>query len=189
MIHDHNIYELPEDLPVPQDDGACNHLYNKDLPEIELTGTNGITYDLSRIKTTVVVFTFPRTGIPGQLPLVDNWNEIPGARGCTPQTCGYRDNYAGFKLSTAQVFGMSSQNPAYQKEMAERLQLPFPILSDERLAFTLAMQLPTFEAAGQTLIKRLAFIAKEGKIVQVFYPVFPPEENARQVLEWLEKSQ
>jgi peroxiredoxin (alkyl hydroperoxide reductase subunit C) len=173
---------LPANLPIPVDDGAAAHLTGMRIPRIALLATNGKMVDLAGVPGTVVVFAYPRTGQPGVDPLVPDWDEIPGARGCTPHTSGYRDLHARFVAHGAHVFGLSTQNTAYQRELVERLHVPFPILSDEKLALTHALRLPTFEVAGLTLIKRLAWIARDGKIERVFYPVFPPDQNAANVL-------
>jgi peroxiredoxin len=136
-----------------------------------------------------VVFAYPRTGEPGKISLVDDWDMIPGARGCTPQTCSFRDLFAELKATGAQhVLGLSTQSNAYQTEMASRLHLPFPVLSDEKLELTRALNLPTMEVAGLTLIKRLALIIDDARITHVFYPVFPPDRNAPDVLNWLRKN-
>ena len=136
-----------------------------------------------------MVFAYPRTGVPGQISLVDDWDMIPGARGCTPQTCAFRDLHkVMIAAGAARVFGLSTQDPAYQREAAERLHLPFPLLSDEKLALTKALRLPTMQVAGMTLIKRLALVIDDGRISKVFYPVFPPDRNAGDVLAWLEQN-
>jgi peroxiredoxin len=182
----HDPMVLPADLPVPIDDGATAHLAGMQLPDIALAATDGSTVSLARLAGRTVVYAYPRTGEPGKAMLVPEWDQIPGARGCTPQSCGFRDHHAELKAAGAdQVFGLSTQATAYQQEMAERLHLPFPVLSDEGLAFTGALRLPTFEAAGLTLIKRLALIIDAGRITHVFYPVFPPDRNAGDVLAWL----
>jgi peroxiredoxin len=173
---------LPADLPVPVDDGAAAHLTGARIPSAALRSTSGDTIDLAAIAGTVVVFAYPRTGQPGVDPLVPNWDEIPGARGCTPHTSGFRDLHADFVAQGATVFGLSTQDSAYQRELVERLHVPFPILSDEPLLLTHALRLPTMEIAGLTLIKRLAWIARDGVIERVFYPVFPPNRNAEVVL-------
>jgi peroxiredoxin len=173
---------LPDDLPVPEDDGAANHLTGARIPHAPLLGTNGKTIDLAGVPGTVVVFAYPRTGKPNVDPLVPEWDEIPGARGCTPHTSGYRDLYAEFRARGASVFGLSTQDTQYQRELAERIHVPFPILSDEKLVLTHALKLPTMEIAGLTLIKRIAWIARDGVIEHVFYPVFPPNKNAEVVL-------
>jgi peroxiredoxin len=182
----HDPTVLPADLPIPVDDGATRHLPGIQLPNVELRATDGSTVSLARLAGRSVVYAYPRTGEPGKAMLVPEWNQIPGARGCTPQSCAFRDHHAELKAAGAdQVFGLSTQSTAYQREMAERLHLPFPVLSDEALALTRALRLPTFEAAGLTLIKRLALIVDDGRITHVFYPVFPPDRNAADVLAWL----
>jgi peroxiredoxin len=173
---------LPDDLPIPEDDGAAAHLAGTRLPSLTLTATDGAPVDLASIPGRVVVFAYPRTGRPGEPSLVDDWDAIPGARGCTPQTCAFRDLHAEFAAVGARVFGLSTQDTAYQREMVERLQVPFPVLSDAGLALTRALRLPTMDVAGQTLIKRMAWIARDGTIERVFYPVFPPDRNAADVL-------
>ena len=180
-----NVYELPRDLPVPQDDGACRHLPGMRLPRLALASTGGRTVDLRALHGRTVVYCYPRTGRPDQ-ELLPGWNEIPGARGCTPQSCAFRDHFEELKRAgAAQVFGLSTQDTAYQREAVKRLHLPFELLSDGKLAFARALKLPTFEIAGMTLIKRLALIVRDGVIEHVFYPVFPPDHNAGDVLAWL----
>jgi peroxiredoxin len=182
-----NLYELPKDLPVPQDDGASAHLTGMKFPRVTLASTGGGKVDLSALKGTTVVYIYPRTGRPDQ-ELLPGWNDIPGARGCTPQSCAFRDHYQELKdAGASHVFGLSTQDTAYQREAAERLHLPFELLSDEQLAFARALKLPTFDVAGMRLIKRMALIAREGIIEKVFYPVFPPDRNAGDVLDWLSK--
>lgn len=155
------------------------------MPSLSLHATDGTTIDLSSLPGLVVVYAYPRTGIPG----VENpagWDLIPGARGCTPQSCAFRDHFAELKaLGVNHLFGLSTQDTAYQREAANRLHLPFPILSDERLVLTGALRLPTFQASGMTLLKRLTLVIKDGKIEHVFYPVFPPDQNASDVITWL----
>ncbi len=180
-----NLYELPPGLPVPQDDGACDHLAGSRLPRLALASTAGRSVDLSRLRGRTVVFCYPRTGRPDR-ELPAGWNEIPGARGCTPQSCAFRDHFEELKhAGAAHVFGVSTQDTAYQQEAVARLHLPFELLSDEKLEFARALKLPTFEVAGMTLIRRLTLIARDGAIEHVFYPVFPPDQNAEQVLSWL----
>jgi peroxiredoxin len=176
---------VPPDLPRPEDDGACDHLPGMRLPQVALPATDGGIVDLSTLRGRVAVFAYPRTGRPGDAPLVPDWDNIPGARGCTPQTCGFRDLAAEFAALDCRIFGLSTQDTEYQREMAERLRLPFPILSDAGLQLARELRLPTFEAAGQTLLKRLAWVARDGVIEKVFYPVFPPDRNADDVLSWL----
>ena len=185
MMDERSLSTLPPDLPVPVDDGAAAHLTGMRLPHVELPATDGTAVDLAAVPGTVVVFAYPRTGRPGEPSLVDDWDLIPGARGCTPHTCGFRDLHAEFEALGARVYGLSTQDTAYQREMVERLDVPFPVLSDAELRLTRALGLPTFEVAGQTLMKRLAWIACDGVIERVFYPVFPPDRNADEVLEAL----
>ncbi len=183
MMHD--VHHIPEGLPAPVDDGACAHLPGRALPSILLASTDGKNVDLARVDGGCVVFVYPRTGKPGQKPLVDDWDAIPGARGCTPQTCGFRDHFAELRQLDLGVYGLSTQDTEYQREMATRLSLPFSILSDGMLRLTSALELPVFQVAGQTLLKRLAWYAEDGVIKKVFYPVFPPDQNATAVLAWL----
>jgi peroxiredoxin len=185
MSRSDNLYELPKNLPIPIDDGACDHLTGLRLPSVPLMSTAGTPVDLAHLSGITVVYCYPRTGRPDQDP-PDGWDLIPGARGCTPQSCAFRDHYQQLRqVGVAQVCGLSTQTSSYQREAVERLHLPFALLSDAELAFTRALQLPTFEVAGMTLIKRLTLIITNGKIVKVFYPVFPPDQNAAEVLTWL----
>jgi peroxiredoxin len=173
-------------IPAPEDDGAANHLTGMTIPPVSLRATNDTAVTLSELTGRTVVFGYPRTGEPGKIGLVDDWDMIPGARGCTPQTCSFRDLFAELKAAGAKhVFGLSTQSNAYQTEMAGRLHLPFPVLSDEQLELSDALSLPTMEVADFTMIKRMAMIIDDGKITHVFYPVFPPDRNAGDVLEWL----
>lgn len=178
---------LPSNLPEPADDGACDHLEGMRLPSITLAATNGQTVDLAALAGRVVVYCYPRTGRPGE-PSPDGWDAIPGARGCTPQSCAFRDHYAELRRLGAEVFGLSAQDTAYQREAAERLHLPFPLLSDADLRFAHALRLPTFSAAGMTLLKRVTLLVRDGQIENVWYPVFPPEKNAGEVVRWLEEN-
>jgi peroxiredoxin len=175
-------------IPAPLDDGAAAHLEGMQVPDVALPATDGSEVSLAKIAGRVVVFAYPRTGQPGQASRVDDWDMIPGARGCTPQACAFRDLHKELvEAGAARVFGLSTQDTGYQREAAGRLHLPFPLLSDERLQLTQALNLPTLEVAGQTLIKRLAMIVDDGKIAKVFYPVFPPDRNAADVLAWLKE--
>jgi peroxiredoxin len=176
---------LPADLPVPVDDGACDHLIGMRVPAIALPSTAGrdvVLAETGRPRT--IVYAYPRTGEPDK-PSPDGWDAIPGARGCTPQSCSFRDHHQELLDLGAEVFGLSTQTTAYQQEMAARLHLPFEVLSDADLRLTKALRLPTFEAAGMTLIKRLTLVLQGGRIEHVFYPVFPPDESAAQTLAWL----
>jgi len=183
ILHDPTV--LPPDLPVPVDDGAALHLTGMRMPAITLAATGGSPVDLSKLEGRTVVYAYPRTGRPGQ-PLIEGWNAIPGARGCTPQSCGFRDHFAELRgLGVAHLYGLSTQDTDYQHEVVVRLHLPFAILSDEKFALTRALRLPTFEAGGLTLLKRLALVIDDGVIAKVFYPVFPPDRSAQEVADWL----
>ena len=176
-------------IPPPEDDGGARHLPGLAVPDVELAATDGTRVSLAKIAGRVVVFAYPRTGVPGQISPVDHWDMIPGARGCTPQACAFRDLHKDLAAAgAARVFGLSTQNTAYQREAAGRLHLPFPLLSDERLALANALRLPLMEVGGMTLIKRLALIIDDGRIAKVFYPVFPPDRNAGDVLAWLQQN-
>jgi peroxiredoxin len=175
---------LPDDLPVPEDDGAADHLPGARLPAIALPSTDGGSVRIDELAGLSVVFAYPRTGRPGQAPPGgdDDWNAIPGARGCTPEVCSFRDERARFAERGARILGLSTQDTEYQREAVERLRLPYPILSDERLELTRALGLPTFETDGLTLIKRLTLIVRDGAIADVVYPVFPPDQGAELAL-------
>ena len=179
-----NLNELPKDLPVPQDDGAADHLQGKRLPNVKLAATNGQVIDLGDLPGTVVIYCYPMTGRPN-VPLPDGWDQIPGARGCTPQSCSFRDNYQEIRALGADVIGLSVQNTDYQKEMAERLHLPFPVVSDIHYEFQKALSLPTFQAAGMTLLKRLTLIVKNGVVGEVHYPIFPSDSDPDWVIDRL----
>ena len=184
----HNPNILPPNIPVPQDDGAARHLSGAKLPDLTLPATDGKPVNLSKLKGRTVVYIYPRTGVPG-VDLPPGWNDIPGARGCTPQSCGFRDHFDELKrLGVAQLYGLSTQDTAYQQEAATRLHLPFAILSDEKMALTRALQLPTFTTSGMTLLKRMALVIDDGAITKAFYPVFPPDKNAAEVVAWLQAS-
>jgi peroxiredoxin len=174
---------LPDDLPVPENDGAADHLLNAAVPPISLLATTGEHVRLDEASRTVL-FAYPQTGVPGE-EMPPGWDAIPGARGCTPEACGFRDAHGQFTDLGARVLALSTQDSDYQREMAERLHLPFPVLSDERLELTRALRLPTFEAGGSTLLKRLTLVIDDGRISHVFYPVFPPDAHAGEVLDWL----
>lgn len=179
--------ELPADLPVPVDDGAADHLPGSAVPEIPLPATDGSWVDLAQTSAgqRVVVFGYPRTGRPGQDPLVPDWDAIPGARGCTPEACSFRDLHAEIAATGAVLFGLSTQDTDYQEEAAIRLGLSYPLLSDAELTLTRAMRLPTFTVAGQVLLRRQTLVLSGGAVEHVFYPVFPPDRAAAQVLDWL----
>ena len=178
-------FPLPTDLPRPVDDGAADHLLNMKLPKVSLRSTKGREVDLSDLRVNrTVIYCYPMTGVPGT-PLPEGWDAIPGARGCTPQACNFRDRHAELRSLGIDVFGLSTQSPEYQVEMADRLHLPFEVLSDEAFEFGDALRLPTFEADGKRLLKRLTLLVRLGRIEHVFYPVFPSNESADQVLRWL----
>jgi peroxiredoxin len=186
MTTAHNPNVLPPDIPAPQDDGGARHLTGLKLPAVVLAATDGSQVDLSKLSGRTVVYIYPRTGVPGQAP-PDGWDAIPGARGCTPQSCSFRDHFAELKrLGVGRLYGLSTQDTAYQREAAERLHLPFPVLSDASLALARAIRLPTFTVAGMTLLKRMALVIDDGVIGKVFYPVFPPDKNAEEVIAWLQ---
>jgi peroxiredoxin len=173
-------------IPAPSDDGGARHLTGLRLPDLSLPATDGTSVSLARLSGRTIAFLYPRTGRPGEIALVPDWDSIPGARGCTPQSCAFRDLHAELLAAgAARVFGLSTQSTDYQREAVARLHLPFPLLSDEALALARAVRLPTFEVAGQTLLKRMALILDDGRITRAFYPVFPPDRNAAEVLAWL----
>jgi peroxiredoxin len=181
-MHDLNPFPLPADLPVPEDDGAADHLDGMELPRVGLPSTQDGQVVLAELPGRSVLFCYPRTGVPGQ-EMPPGWDAIPGARGCTPEACGFRDRHELFADEGVRVLGLST--PDYQRELAERIHLPFPVLSDERLELVGALRLPTFEAGGSTLVKRITLAIRDGRIEHVFYPVFPPDAHAAEVLEWL----
>jgi peroxiredoxin len=185
MTTTHDPQHLPADLPVPQDDGAARHLVGLNLPPLELAATDGSKIDLAALKGRTVVYIYPRTGRPGQ-SLPAGWDAIPGARGCTPQSCSFRDHFGELgNLGVGHVFGLSTQDSDYQREAVERLHLPFPLLSDATLGFAQALNLPTFTVAGMTLLKRMVMVIDDGVVAKAFYPVFPPDESADEVVTWL----
>jgi len=184
----HNPNVLPPNIPVPQDDGAAKHLPASKLPDLTLPASDGNQVNLSKLKGRTVVYIYPRTGVPG-VDTPPGWDQIPGARGCTPQSCSFRDHFGELKrLGVGQVYGLSTQDTAYQTEAATRLHLPFAILSDNELALAKAINLPTFSTSGMTLLKRMALVIDDGTISKAFYPVFPPDKNAEEVIAWLQAS-
>ncbi|MQA26570.1 MAG: redoxin family protein [Micromonosporaceae bacterium] len=181
-----DFFTLPPDLPVPVDDGAADRLVGQPVPEVALPSTDGGLVHFTDFKASrTVVYCYPRTSRPGEPPLSEDWDLIPGARGCTPEACSFRDHHAELTALGAEVYGVSTQDTAYQQDAVQRLHLPFPLLSDATLELTRTLQLPTFEVAGQTLIKRLTFLVRTGRIEHVWYPVFPPDEHAEEVVTWL----
>jgi peroxiredoxin len=178
------LQELPKDLPEPTDDGAADHLPGTRIPPVSLMSTAGEPVDLSALAGRTVVYCYPLMGRPdSEMP--QGWDEIPGARGCTPQSCAFRDHHEELRTLGARVFGLSTQSTGYQREAVERLHLPYELLSDEDLVFAEALSLPTFEAEGMILLKRLTMVIDDGRIEKVFYPVFPPDKNAEEVIGWL----
>ncbi len=181
----HDPTVLPEDLPAPVDDGAADHLGGMPVPHVSLASTGGDAIDIAEIADALVLYVYPRTGRPDEA-IPEGWDAIPGARGCTPQACAFRDRFAGFAELGYSVAGLSAQSPEEQLETRERLHIPFHLLADPELRLAQALRLPTFAFGGVTLYKRLTLIAREGRILKVFYPVFPPDENAEQVLTWIQ---
>ena len=179
-----NLSDLPANLPAPIDDGAAAHLEGAKLPAVVIQATNGDQVNLSALSGRWVIYVYPMTGRPGTA-LPDGWDEIPGARGCTPQSCSFRDHHEELKTLNTGVYGLSTQTTDYQIEARDRLHLPFELLSDNSLALKAQLRLPTFTAAGMELFKRLTLIVENGTIQKVFYPVFPPDRNADDVLAWL----
>ena len=178
---------LPPGLPVPVDDGAADHLPGQAIPALTLPSTTGEPIDLATAATgTLVLFCYPRTGRPGEDP-PPGWDEIPGARGCTPQACAFRDHHAELDGLGARLLGLSAQSPEEQLEAAGRLGLPYPLLSDPGLALAAALRLPTFQVGSRRLYRRLTLVARAGRVVHVFYPVFPPDRNAAEVAAWLRR--
>lgn len=176
-------------LPAPEDDGAVAHLPGMRVPSVALAATGGGVVDLAVVPGRVVVFVYPMTGVPGEA-LPDGWDMIPGARGCTPQACAFRDLYADLQAAGASaVFGLSTQTPEAQAEAAARLHLPFPLLSDAGLALADGLQLPRFEAGGTERLKRVSLVMDDGVISKIFYPIFPPDQNAEIVLDWMRGGQ
>ena len=176
-----DVYSLPPNLPVPEDDGAADHLVGLELPDLELESSQGAV----NVRDLDVLYVYPRSGRPGE-PSLPGWDETPGARGCTPQSCGFRDAHDELRALGKRVAGLSTQSLEDQLEFAERNGMPFPVVSDPRRELGAALALPTFEIEGQVLYGRLALVAEDGRIVKVFYPVFPPDENAADVLRWLQ---
>ena len=181
-----NLNKTPPNLPVPIDDGLADHLIGMKLPSLSLVATNGTKVNLSQVQGRFVGYCYPRTGTPNT-SLPEGWDQIPGARGCTPQSCAYRDHYQELKALGAEVFGLSVHTTEYQTEMVNRLHLPFPVLSDEHFEFQRALNLPTFEVAGMTLLKRLTLIIKDGVVEAVHYPVFPSDSDPAWVFDKLSR--
>jgi peroxiredoxin len=182
-----NLGTLPPDLPCPRDDGACGHLAGLPIPQVRLPSTAGREIDLGALGSgRTVIYCYPRTGVPGE-GLPDGWDTIPGARGCTPEACAFRDHQSELAALGVTVFGLSTQDTAYERELVERLHLPFEILSDAGFQLTDTLRLPTFEVYGMRLIRRLTLVVRGGIVEHVFYPVFPPDAHAQEVVRWLER--
>ena len=181
-----DLTRLPDNLPAPADDGAAQHLTGSRLPAVTLPGTDGSTVALDRLGDgRTILYAYPLTGRPGT-DLPDDWDAIPGARGCTAEACAFRDHHADLLAAGASaVYGLSTEDTGYQREAVERLHLPFPVLSDATFALTHAMRLPTFDVHGRTLLRRLTMVVRDGVVEKVFYPVFPPDRHAAEVLAWL----
>lgn len=179
------IEQSPAGMPVPEDDGAADHLVGMVLPDVVLPATDGSDVRLSELAGRVVLYLYPMTGRPG-VALPDGWDEIPGARGCTPQSCGFRDHHDELRgLGVGHLYGISTQHSDDQREARDRLRLPFELLSDEARALSAALRLPLMEVEGRVLLRRMAIVAADARIVKVFYPVFPPDRNAADVIDWL----
>jgi peroxiredoxin len=179
-----NLSEIPDNIPIPEDDGAADHLVHSRLPELTLRATNNELINIGKLAGIVVLYIYPMTGKP-DTPLPHGWNEIAGARGCTPQSCGFRDHYSELQTLNTSVFGISVQETDYQLEAKERLNLPFELISDSKLLLKSTLNLPTFIVQDMELYKRITLIAKDGNIEKVFYPIFPPNENVDAVIKWL----
>ena len=183
-----NVYEIPSNLPIPTDDGSTDHLKGLRLPNVSLAATNGTTINLGEIKGKLVIYCYPMTGQPN-VALPEAWDQIPGARGCTPQSCSFRDHYQELQALGAEVLGLSVQTTEYQKEMVDRLHLPFPVVSDSDYRFQKALSMPTFVASGMTLLKRVTLIVSNGVIQAVHYPIFPSDSDPIWVIDYLKRHQ
>ena len=172
-----DVYSLPPNLPVPEDDGAADHLTGLEVPDLRLESSQGVV----NVRDFDVIYVYPRSGRPG-VPMLPGWDETPGARGCTPQSCAFRDAYPELGVPVA---GLSAQTLDDQLEFAERNRMPFPVIADPERKLGAALRLPEFEIAGLTLYRRITLVAQDARIVKVFYPVFPPDANAGDVLRWL----
>lgn len=179
-----DVLTLPDGLPVPIDEGACDHLQGMAIPAMRLPATDGAIIDLGNLPDRTVIYAYPRTRPPGEAAR-DDWDTIPGARGCTPETCAFRDHYAELRELGTSVYGLSTQSTAFQQEVVDRLHLPFSLLSDQRLELVQALRLPTMAFDGETLIRRLTLVIRNRAIEHVFYPIFPPDCHAHEVRDWL----
>ncbi len=185
-FHQNSFLDLPDNLPEPIDDGAANHLLGLNIPNVFLKSTNGSSVKLGELEGKYIIFCYPMTGVPG-VSMPNGWDEIPGARGCTPQVCSYRDKFSILKTHLDHIFGVSTQNTKYQKELRDRLELPYEILSDSELKFQKSLKLPVFNVENKVLLKRLTLIIDSGKISKVHYPVFPSIKDVDWVLEELSR--
>ena len=175
-------------IPEPKLDFNLEHLNQLIIPDLKLNSTDDTTVSLSNLKGITVIYVYPMTGVPGK-ELPEGWDEIPGARGCTPQSCSFRDNFSKLKkLGVNNIFGLSTQSTEYQKELATRLHLPYPILSDEKLEFSKKLKLPMFKVLKMNLLKRITLILKDNKIIKYFYPIFPPTKNIEDVINFFKNS-
>ena len=181
-----NVYEIPTGLPIPQDDGSTDHLKGLRLPNVSLKATDGTTINFGDIFNRLVIYCYPMTGQPN-VALPGDWDQIPGARGCTPQSCSFRDHYQELQALGAEVMGLSVQTTEYKKEMVDRLHLPFPVVSDADYQFQKALNMPTFVAAGMTLLKRVTLIANHGVIEAVHYPIFPSDSDPGWVIDYVRR--
>lgn len=179
-------FPLPDGLPVPEDDGAADHLQGREMPDVSLLATDGTTIDLRELRPRTVIYVYPMTGRPDEDVIPDGWEDIPGARGCTPESRGFRSHYDELlNHGIGEVYGLSTQTSEYQREARDRLQLPFQMLSDSEWELTTNLDLPTFTIGGNEFLKRLTLLVADGHIEHVFYPIFPPDEHASEVLEWV----
>lgn len=180
--------KLPDNLPIPVDDGACRHLVGRKLPTLQLTASSGRAVDVSKLSGLTVIYVYPISGGDDSI-LPDNWDSIPGARGCTPQSCSFRDHQDELARLGAKVFGLATQSPDYLRAEVARIHLPYELLSDQQLLFKNALSLPAFDVkvAGMTVLKRVTLICRDDEVIHVLYPVFPPDKSAEQVIEWLKQ--
>lgn len=182
-------FPLPDDLPVPEDDGAADHLRGMELPDLSLPATDGTAVGLTDLPARTVIYVYPLTGRPDEDVIPEGWEDVPGARGCTPESRGFRSHYDELRDSgVGAVFGLSTQSSEYQREARDRLDLPFEMLSDAERELTDELDLPTFTIGGEEYLKRLTLVVSDGRIEHVFYPIFPPDEHANEVLEWVQEN-
>ena len=179
-------FPLPDDLPVPEDDGAADHLRGAETVDVALPATNGATVSLRELPPRTVIYVYPLTGRPDTDVIPEGWEDVPGARGCTPESRGFQSQYEELRdEGVGEVFGLSTQSVEYQREARDRLHLPFELLSDAERELADELDLPTFAVGGDEYLKRLTLVVSGGRIERVFYPIFPPDEHASEVLEWV----